>query len=93
MEWIAKWLKPTADFGDIPPVYYKYFDLAGTVEKAALYLTALGVYEAELNGRRVGEFILAPGWTAYRKRLQYQEYDVTRMLEEHNELRDRKSVV
>lgn len=87
MEWIAKWLKPTADFGEVPPVYYKHFDLAGTVEKAALYLTALGVYEAELNGRRVGEFILAPGWTAYRKRLQYQEYDVTRMLEEHNELR------
>ena len=62
MEWIAKWLKPTADFGEVPPVYYKHFDLAGTVEKAALYLTALGVYEAELNGRRVGEFILAPGW-------------------------------
>lgn len=87
MEWKAKWLQPAADFGEIPPVYYKSFHLAGPVQRACLCLTALGVYEAELNGRRVGEFILAPGWTAYRKRLQYQEYDVTQLLKEENELR------
>ena len=69
MEWIAKWLKPTVDFGDVPPVYVKNFKLAGTVRRASLFITALGVYEAKLNGRRVGDFILAPGWTAYRKRL------------------------
>ncbi len=86
MEWIAKWLKPTVDFGDVPPVYVKNFKLAGTVRRASLFITALGVYEAKLNGRRVGDFILAPGWTAYRKRLQYQEYDVTQLLQEQNEL-------
>lgn len=36
----------------------------------------MGVYEATLNGKRVGDFILAPGWTSYDKRLQYQEYDI-----------------
>lgn len=86
MEWCAKWLKPAKDLGDVPPVYQKQFDLSGPVEKATLLLTALGVYEAELNGERVGDFILAPGWTVYQKRLQYQEYDVTSLLREHNEL-------
>ncbi|MFI1732218.1 alpha-L-rhamnosidase [Streptomyces acidicola] len=47
------------------------------VSSARLYATALGVYEAHLNGRRVGRDRLAPGWTDYRKRVQYQTYDVT----------------
>ena len=56
------------------------------VERATLYLTALGVYEAHLNGKRVGNYVLAPGWTAYDKRLQYQEYDITDLVVEENEL-------
>ncbi|MFJ1646725.1 alpha-L-rhamnosidase [Streptomyces sp. NPDC088258] len=51
-----------------------------TVARARLYATALGLYEAHLNGRRVGEDRLAPGWTDYRKRVQYQTYDVTALL-------------
>ncbi|MFE9249999.1 alpha-L-rhamnosidase [Streptomyces sp. NPDC007088] len=47
------------------------------VTRARLYSTALGLYEARINGRRVGEDRLAPGWTDYRKRVQYQTYDVT----------------
>ena len=46
-------------------------------KKARLYITACGLYEAELNGQRIGDFILAPGITDYRKRVQYQTYDVT----------------
>ncbi|MDR1891419.1 MAG: glycoside hydrolase family 78 protein [Oscillospiraceae bacterium] len=86
MNWVARWLKPTNGGGDVPPVYLKSFDLPEPVKKATLYLTAMGVYEAELNGQRVGDFILAPGWTAYHKRLQYQEYDVTALLKRHNDL-------
>ncbi|NGO74664.1 family 78 glycoside hydrolase catalytic domain [Streptomyces sp. YC504] len=48
-----------------------------TVARARLYATALGLYEAQINGRRVGEDRLAPGWTDYNKRVQYQTYDVT----------------
>ncbi|MGW0585650.1 family 78 glycoside hydrolase catalytic domain, partial [Streptomyces sp. NPDC002920] len=47
------------------------------VSRARLYATALGLYEAHLNGRRVGRDQLAPGWTDYRERVQYQTYDVT----------------
>ena len=49
-------------------------------------ITALGVYVAELNGTRVGDFVLAPGWTSYEHRLQVQTYDVTELLTEENEL-------
>ena len=40
----------------------------------------MGVYEARLNGRHVGQFVMAPGWTSYHKRLQYQKYDITDLL-------------
>ncbi|MDW4910584.1 alpha-L-rhamnosidase [Streptomyces sp. ADMS] len=50
------------------------------VARARLYATALGLYEAHLNGRRVGRDQLAPGWTDYRERVQYQTYDVTKFL-------------
>ncbi|WP_413760299.1 alpha-L-rhamnosidase [Streptomyces sp. MMBL 11-3] len=50
------------------------------VVRARLYATALGVYEAHLNGRRVGRDQLAPGWTDYRERVQYQTYDVTALV-------------
>ncbi len=47
---------------------------------ARLYITACGLYEATLNGQRVGNFVLAPGHTDYRKRVSYQTYDVTELL-------------
>lgn len=50
------------------------------VKKARLYATACGLYEAHINGKRVGDFVLAPGITNYKKRLQYQNYDVTDLL-------------
>ncbi|WP_329214182.1 glycoside hydrolase family 78 protein [Streptomyces sp. NBC_00683] len=50
------------------------------VARARLYSTALGLYEVFLNGKRVGEDRLAPGWTDYNKRVQYQTYDVTGLL-------------
>lgn len=50
------------------------------VARARLYATALGLYEAHLNGRRVGRDQLAPGWTDYHERVQYQTYDVTTLL-------------
>ena len=45
--------------------------------RARVYAAAQGVYELQLNGERVGDHELAPGWTDYRKRIQYQTYDVT----------------
>lgn len=53
---------------------------SSVIKRARLYITACGLYEARLNGTKVGEFCLAPGSTDYRKRIQYQTYDVTKML-------------
>jgi alpha-L-rhamnosidase len=53
------------------------FAVRAPVKSARLYATALGVYELFLNGKRVGDDILAPGWTDYRQHVKYQTYDVT----------------
>lgn len=58
------------------------------VKKASLCITALGVYEVELNGEKVGDILFAPGYTYYHRMLQVQIYDVTQMLASgKNELR------
>lgn len=86
MEWNAKWLKTARDFGEVAPLFEKDFSLSGDLRNATLYLTALGAYEASLNGKRVSDYVLAPGWTVFEKRLQYQTYDVTDLLEKENHL-------
>ena len=86
MEWNAKWLKTARDFGEVAPLFEKDFSLSGDLRNATLYLTALGAYEASLNGKRVSDYVLAPGWTVFEKRLQYQAYDVTNLLEKENHL-------
>ncbi len=64
----------------------KGFAIAGSVKRARLYATALGVYELSLNGKRVGDFVLAPGWTDYNKRVNYQSYDVTALVKQGDNL-------
>ncbi|KAL3459560.1 bacterial alpha-L-rhamnosidase-domain-containing protein [Aspergillus heterothallicus] len=66
-----------------PVLLRKTFLCGKTVSKAArLYATAHGVYEVEINGQRVGNQIMAPGWQAYHHRLYYQMYDITPFLQE-----------
>jgi hypothetical protein len=62
------------------PLLRKEFDLGKQVARARVYASARGVYELRLNGERVGDAELAPGWTAYDKRIDYQTYDVTEQL-------------
>src|ERR671916_2196062 len=64
------------------PYLRKEFRLEKPVGRARLYATALGVYEPYVNGERVGKDVLAPGWTDYRKRVQYQTFDVSKLLAE-----------
>ncbi|RYD39605.1 MAG: hypothetical protein EOP85_15660, partial [Verrucomicrobiaceae bacterium] len=59
------------------PLLRKSFAISKPVRKATMYATALGLYELRLNGSRVGDHVLAPEWTDYNKRLNYQAYDVT----------------
>jgi alpha-L-rhamnosidase len=62
------------------PYLRKSFALSSPVQRAVLYVTALGLYEVHINGQRVGDRALAPDWTDYRKRVRYQAYDVTDLL-------------
>ena len=86
MEWQAKWIRPSRDMGDVAPIFIRAFKLHKDIQVARLFVTAMGVYEAKINGERVSQYVLAPGWTSYQARLQYQEYDVTKLLKEENEL-------
>lgn len=71
---------PGTSAPDPEQLFRKEFAIEGRVAQARLYITAQGVDEAEINGRRVGGYFLAPGWTSYDGRLQYQTYDVTNLL-------------
>ena len=63
------------------PYLRRSFSADGPVAAARLHITALGLYEARLNGQRVGDAVLAPGWTDYAQRIPYQSYDVTALLQ------------
>jgi alpha-L-rhamnosidase len=62
------------------PYFRRAFDLAAEVRRATLYVTAHGVLEVSVNGARVGDAVLAPGWTDYRERVEYAAHDVTALL-------------
>ena len=67
-------------------VFTKSFILAKKVKQARAYVSALGLYAMELNGKRVSDVRFAPGWTSYQERLQYQTYDITDALEKENRI-------
>ena len=86
MQWSANWIRPAKSYGSVCPAFRKTFFCPENVASATLRITAMGVYEASLNGSRVGDFILAPGWTVYQKRLQVQQYDLQICPGQENEL-------
>ena len=80
----ANWILPSYNMGKVCPLFRKDFSIDKEIKTATLYITARGVYEAKINGNRVGDSIMAPGWTSYHNRLQVQTYDVTGLLQENN---------
>lgn len=82
-EWSAKWIETeeiTNGASGPVPMFFKSFSIGSPIKSARLYMTAHGIYEAKLNGKKISENLLTPGWTTYTKRLQYQTYDVTALL-------------
>ena len=88
-DWKGTWIcdgksQPEKDedhYKDDPaPLFRKEFNLKKPVRSARLYVSGLGYYEAYLNGRRVGDHVLDPGWTTYSQRILYSAYDVTDLL-------------
>ncbi len=83
-DWKAQWIGSFFSGGprtsSPSPYLRKEFTLQKQWVTARLYATALGLYECHLNGSRVGEALLTPGWTDYSRHIQYQAYDVTELL-------------
>jgi alpha-L-rhamnosidase len=82
-DWKARWMEAgyNEDTVNRPAQYFrKQFTASKKIARATAYITAHGMYEAHINGRRVGNDYLTPGWTSYNKRLQYQVYDITSLL-------------
>ncbi|MEO7120741.1 MAG: family 78 glycoside hydrolase catalytic domain, partial [Ginsengibacter sp.] len=82
-DWKAQWIGPGYVEDSImrpSPILRKEFSTNKKIISATAYITAHGLYEAEINGQRVGDAYLTPGWTSYKTRLQYQVYDVTPLL-------------
>jgi alpha-L-rhamnosidase len=79
--WIASHIVGGPQTSAPAPYLKRDFTLEPPLERATLRITALGLYECHLNGRRVGRDVLAPGWTDYRKRVAFQQHDVTALLQ------------
>ena len=90
-DWSGEWigdgkpvpLKDEDFYKEIPsPLFRKSFEVKGEVERARLYITGLGYYEAYINGSKVGDHVLDPGWTNYGKRVLYESYDIKDVLDQ-----------
>lgn len=75
-----KMWQPGADVS--APMLRKQVDINKPLKQARLYATARGIYEFEINGQRVGNDYLNPGWTDFRKRIMYNTYDVSEILKD-----------
>ena len=87
-EWTANWITKKDDIQkekSLPAQYYrKEFTTSKKIKRARVYITSLGLYQLFLNGKKVGDDLFAPGFTSYHKRLQYQTYEVTELLQKNN---------
>ncbi|MDW5288119.1 alpha-L-rhamnosidase [Formosa sp. PL04] len=86
--WKADWITMKGEEKSktsLPSQYYrKDFSVSKDVSSARVYVTSLGLYHMFINGEKVGDQEFTPGFTSYKKRIQYQTYDVTKMLKKDN---------
>lgn len=85
-DWKAHWIEPLQDTARKMPglLVRNDFTLKNKVASGRAYVTSHGFYELYLNGKKAGDEVLTPGWTSYQKRLQYQVYDITNLLQQGN---------
>jgi len=82
-DWKAKWIESTSDADTVngPALLFrKEFSSEKKIVSATVFITTHGMYNAFINGQKLGDAFLTPGWTSYNKRLQYQVYDVTKFV-------------
>lgn len=78
--WKGEWLVP--EITEVVPVFSKEFEVKEFLKKARIYATAYGLYDIYINGKKVSDRYLTPGFTSYKKRLQYQTYEAEEYLKE-----------
>ncbi len=85
-DWKAQWIEMKGDTVRYAPSphFRKEFSTEKNIKNARVYITSHGFYELHINGNKVGDQVLTPGWTSYGKRLQYQVYDVTGLIKKGN---------
>ncbi len=81
-DWKAKWITAKRTKQDPLPIFRKPTRLNKPINKAIIHICGLGQYELSINGQRVGDHEMDPGWTNYRKTCLYSSYDVTNMLQQ-----------
>lgn len=88
-DWGAEWIgdgkkqfeRPEDFYGDDPmPLFRKAFNANKKIVSARLYVCGLGYYEAYLNGKKIADHVLDPGWTTYKKQVLYVTYDITSLI-------------
>ncbi len=80
----AEWIKSPKLSKECEICYSKQFSAEKEIANASLEITSLGVYVAKINGSRIGDQVMTPGWTSYSKRLQVETYDVTENIKTDN---------
>jgi len=78
--WIAAHATESEEAGEALPIFRKSFRISKPITRAIIYVSGLGQYELRINGRKVGNDALTPGWSDYRKTVYYDSYDVSRLL-------------
>lgn len=90
-DWQAQWIgdgkkqfeKPEDFYGDDPmPLFRIAFDAGKKIASARLYVCGLGYYEAYLNGQKISDHVLDPGWTTYKKQALYVVHDITSLMKQ-----------
>lgn len=90
--WKGQWITDgdyhftEAKVSPVPMVFRREITTDKPIARARLYATAMGIYEVELNGKKLGDRYFAPGFTSYKSYLQYQTYDVTPFMTGHDTL-------
>lgn len=90
--WKGQWITDgdyhftEAKVSPVPMVFRREITTDKPIARACLYATAMGIYEVELNGKKLGDRYFAPGFTSYKSYLQYQTYDVTPFMTGHDTL-------
>ncbi len=79
----SNWIMPSFEENALPAEFSRTFSVKKELRRATLEISALGVYSARINGTQVS-YVLAPGWTAYEARVQYQTYDITELIKSEN---------